>query len=111
MKKYRFAQNNVGGKFVINNNVAEYVIIEAENSEKATEKFMSILENNDDSGYGDYCPCCGDRWCYDISEYDVISDDEIAKLITTKSYFSNTVVEYLNNGKVNRFLKDEVKTK
>jgi calcineurin-like phosphoesterase len=68
-KFYTFAQNNSGGSFIINDKVAEYVIIEATNASHANQiaEDMGIYFNGCDNGID--CECCGDRW-YATSEYD-----------------------------------------
>jgi len=56
---YTYSQNNSGGYFDSDENVSEYVIIEADNAEQANERAQEIGLYFD--GAGD-CPCCGDRW-------------------------------------------------
>lgn len=67
---YTFDQNNSGGEFVVNDQVAHYVIIEAASAKEANEiaeskgiYFNGCKEGND-------CPCCGDRWCSAYEEGD-----------------------------------------
>ena len=59
---YTYNQNNSGGKFVINDSVGEYVIIEAKNSSDADNiaTMNGIYFNGCDNGTD--CSCCGDRW-------------------------------------------------
>lgn len=61
-KFYTFSQNNSGGYFDINENVREYVIIEAEDHNQANKKAeeISIYFNGCETGQD--CDCCGDRW-------------------------------------------------
>lgn len=56
-KFYTVNQNNSGGFYIKNENVAEYVIIEAIDVCHAQSRAEKILEN-----YRSYCPCCGPRW-------------------------------------------------
>lgn len=56
-KFYMCTQNNSGGYFIKDNNVAEFVCVEARNQKQAYKKFQKILKN-----YREYCPCCGERW-------------------------------------------------
>lgn len=57
MNFYLFDQNNSGGTFDVDKNVAHRVVIEAETEEDAVKKFQPLIENQSGS-----CPCCGDRW-------------------------------------------------
>lgn len=64
LKWFGFSQNNSGGYFEENENVCEYVIIQAHNAQEAIsigEQFM------DNSGS---CPCCGDRWSFYVDDSD-----------------------------------------
>lgn len=54
---FTFRQNNSGGYFIVNDNVAVNLIIEAVNAEDAVDKMSEITEN-----YSEYCDCCGERW-------------------------------------------------
>ena len=56
-KYYTFNQNNSGGYFIINDYVAECLIIEAQNVDEAISKMQDITED-----YSEYCDCCGERW-------------------------------------------------
>lgn len=62
MKFYTFYQNNSGGRFVIDETVGPYVIIEAPSAVDANEKAQAIgvYFNGCDAGID--CGCCGDRW-------------------------------------------------
>ena len=51
-----FRQNNSGGDFVVNADVADTVCIQASRAEEAIEKAETFMDNSDS------CPCCGDRW-------------------------------------------------
>jgi hypothetical protein len=59
---YTFHQNNSGGSFVINNNVAPYVIVEADSAVEANQiaEELEIYFNGCSDGID--CECCGDRW-------------------------------------------------
>jgi hypothetical protein len=59
MMFYTFRQNNSYGYFQIDDDICEYVIVEAENSDEANEKAETLNIYFD--GVGD-CPCCGSRW-------------------------------------------------
>lgn len=73
-KYYKFWQNNSGGYFVNNDDVREYVIIEALDENHANSIAEDIGIYFDGVAYGMDCECCGDRW-YRVNEYDIIKDD------------------------------------
>lgn len=54
---YTVSQNNSGGYFINNEDVAEYLIIEAHNNDDYEDKLEKITDK-----YSEYCPCCGERW-------------------------------------------------
>lgn len=54
---YTYSQNNSGGYFITNDDVREYLIIEADSVQEANSKMYDITED-----YGEYCECCGLRW-------------------------------------------------
>lgn len=59
---FTFSQNNSGGSFVINKNVAPYVIVEADSADEANHiaEGLGIYFDGVADGYD--CECCGDRW-------------------------------------------------
>lgn len=61
-KFYTYHQNNSGGTFVVDKEVTQIVIIEAESAALADEKAESIgiYFNGVESDWD--CRCCGDRW-------------------------------------------------
>ena len=59
---YCFSQNNSGGGFDIDDNVAHFVIIEADSAFAANDRAESIGIYFDGCETGNDCPCCGDRW-------------------------------------------------
>ena len=56
---FTFNQNNSGGNLVVDDNVCECVIVEAEDAEAANVKAQKVGIYFDGSGD---CPCCGNRW-------------------------------------------------
>lgn len=56
-KFFAFSQNNSGGYYIQNEEVNEFVIIEARNESEAISKLYEITED-----YLEYCECCGPRW-------------------------------------------------
>lgn len=59
---YCFNQNNSGGGFDIDDDVAHFVIIEAASADAANERAESIGIYFNGCDTGNDCPCCGDRW-------------------------------------------------
>lgn len=61
-KFYTYIQNNSGGSFDLDDNIAQFVIIEANDYLQANKraKEVGIYFNGCDSGMD--CSCCGDRW-------------------------------------------------
>lgn len=60
---YIYNQNNSGGKFIIDDSVGQYVIIEADSAEQADDEAQvraGIYFDGCETGPD--CPCCGDRW-------------------------------------------------
>jgi hypothetical protein len=66
---FTFSQNNSFGTFVEDDNLDEFVIIEAESADEANHiaESIGIYFNGVEKGFD--CPCCGDRW-YEISNGD-----------------------------------------
>lgn len=58
---YTLVQNNSGGYFIVNDNVSEFVIIEANSVVEAIKRAKNITRD-----YMSYCSCCGERWEYDF---------------------------------------------
>ena len=103
---YTFSQNNSGGGFVVNDNVAEYVIIEADSCEEADDKAeeIGIYFNGCDDGQD--CSCCGDRW-YSQSVFSEatkkpeIYGEPVGDFVNGKNMSSlrNRIIVYRKNGK------------
>lgn len=90
---YTFIQNNTWGIFNVDENVAQYVIIEADSSNDAIERAKTIGLYFD--GKGD-CSCCGDRW----NEYNASYDR------TEVPSIDGTSIEIFNN---NQFIHNRNK--
>ena len=58
LKWFAFHQNNSGGFFDVNENVSEYVFVQAPNVESANSIAERFLDNSGS------CSCCGDRWSF-----------------------------------------------
>lgn len=74
---YTFVQNNSGGDFIINENVCEYVIIEAENAADANERAKTVGIYFNGCASGKDCSCCGDRWSAQWDDVDGTSGPTI----------------------------------
>lgn len=71
-KYFAFCQNNSGGKYVIDENFDQYVIVEAQKADEAYEKLMELGGCN----HG-WCGCCGERWSSWIDDEDGTDSPEI----------------------------------
>jgi hypothetical protein len=61
-KFYTYSQNNSGGSFDQNENIAEYVIIEATSAADADRRAEEVGIYFNGCATGSDCSCCGDRW-------------------------------------------------
>ena len=71
---YLYRQNNSGGKYIKNQKIGEFVIIEENNMQIANNKAISLgIYFN-----GVYkcidCDCCGDRWSSEPEQYNTVAD-------------------------------------
>lgn len=75
---YTFSQNNSGGDFNVDHDrgISQFVIIEADNPDKANERAEEIGLYFDGCDIGYDCDCCGDRW-YRVSGYQGSEDPEV----------------------------------
>lgn len=100
-KFFTYVQNSVGGNYDVDNNVAQYVIIEADTEGNADKKLDSII------GYNDYCECCGYRWQGIEDEYDIpsIYDSPVTEYVTLgnqKEYRIHYADGTITSGKIQR---------
>ena len=63
LKWWTIRQNNSGGYWIIDDDVAMYVMIQAPNAEEAERIFDKITVHA-----LEYCECCGERWWFDSYE-------------------------------------------
>lgn len=65
---FTFHQNNSGGRFQIDSNVTQFVIIEANDANHANSiaEWFGIYFDGYEKGFD--CSCCGDRW-YRVDDY------------------------------------------
>ena len=59
---YTYSQNSSGGRFVFNEDVNYYVVIEADSSNEADTRAEEVGVYFDGCDSGRDCDCCGDRW-------------------------------------------------
>lgn len=102
-KFYTYSQNNSGGWFENNENVCEYVIIEAKSAEHANNIAESIGIYFDGCSDGIDCSCCGDRWyeqCDDKNGEDepMIYGKSVHEM-TNSLFRSECIVHYLDGRK------------
>ncbi|MGT2755391.1 DUF7296 family protein [Streptococcus ovis] len=57
---YVFMQNNSGGYFVTDENIASEIVIEATDGNQAAKRLIEIVGQKPE--YTEFCPCCGSRW-------------------------------------------------
>lgn len=57
LKWFHYDQNNSGGYFIIDDEVAEDVFIQAPSAAEAEERANALFD-----GCSEYCECCGPRW-------------------------------------------------
>lgn len=72
MKWYLYEQNNSGGYFIINDDVAHGIFIQASSNKEANEKASRIVDD-----YLEFCDCCGDRWWIDAEDCDGTESPEV----------------------------------
>jgi hypothetical protein len=108
---YTFIQNNSGGDFVINDDVAQYVIIEADNANQANEIALKVGIYFDGTCGGPDCPCCGDRWS-SVSERDTSESPSIYgdnptndEFWTSKYHKEKLAIIYYKDGKKESYSK------
>lgn len=97
-KFYTFSQNNSGGYFIENDDVATYLIIEAQSEEEAVSKMQNITAE-----YSDFCICCGERWSdYAIdsgTEKPLVFGKDVKKDNPVRSDSSSTIIHYYDGTK------------
>ena len=105
LKWFMFDQNNSGGSFVQNDVVCEYVGIQARNAAEAISTAQTLFEP-----YSDYCPCCGERWSYDVEDDDGTDVPSIygeSIYESKKSWIREKVILHYADGKVERVILKE----
>jgi len=65
LRWFHFSQNNSGGYFIEDEQVAEDVYIQDVDADSAICRAGNIFAGRDD-----FCPCCGERWSYYIRDED-----------------------------------------
>lgn len=82
---YVFSQNNSGGYFVKDENVAPEIIIEATEEVLAMARLDEILSQKPE--YTSFCPCCGRRWYPEHSDVYLrywVSDEQYEEFETER---------------------------
>jgi hypothetical protein len=90
-----YDQNNTGGSFDVDENVAEYVIIEAFDVEHANQRAQEIGIYFDGCAKGLDCDCCGDRWYppWDGEGYE--TEDEAMERVRVTAWRKEHRIHYL----------------
>lgn len=104
---YTIGQNNSGGYYIDNENVGEFVSVEANSPQEAEDKLNRIVED-----YSDYCPCCGQRWRINLyrddeTEIPMIYDEPYNNCTNTFWNTGNIVIYYLDGRKEKIALRKE----
>lgn len=112
MKFFQFSQNNPGGRFVTNNNLAQVVIIEANDALDANEIAERIGIYFNGVSEGQDCKCCGDRWDStsesDGSEEPLVYRMKINEYL--KKYPEDEIKIHYKNGVVQHVVNKEKKS-
>lgn len=100
IKWYSYSQNNSGGSFIENENICEWMLIEANTADEANQIMTDIVDSND---AWDYCPCCGERWDINMDESDghdvpSIWEEPISEVLAD-SFRSRAILYYLDGKK------------
>jgi hypothetical protein len=87
LKWFTLNQNNSGGVFTVDENVAEWVCIQALSAEEAMAKAEAFCTNEGS------CPCCGDRWYINFDEEDgkqvpMIYNTPVEEYVPIKLFFA-----------------------
>lgn len=84
MKFYTVRQNNSGGYFINNDDVGEYVVVQA-NSPKQAENIVEKIIYD----HSEYCECCGERWWvnFDNEDGEDFISNSYGEEIDTKTSF------------------------
>lgn len=98
-KFFTFSQNNSGGYFIINDDVASYLIIEAQTADEAVNKMNDITAD-----YSEYCSCCGKRWSdwmYDDDGTDepMVYDTKVKEKSPGRIFGGSTIIYYYDGTK------------
>lgn len=98
-KFYTFTQNNSGGYYNINDDVAHFLIIEANDAEQAIERMHDIT-----AGHSEWCECCGERWFGWINESDghsmpTVYGENVLENKPNGVFSTSTIIHYLNGEK------------
>ena len=102
LKFFTFSQNNSGGTFIVDQDVDQYVIVQATCADDANSraKEHGIYFNGCVSGMD--CDCCGDRWSeqwdddYGNDMPEIYGDSPELSGSPTIIYYTDGKVRYVN---------------
>lgn len=121
---YEFHQNNSGGFFEVNDDVAPTVLIQAGSAKEANSKAQEIGIYFDGCRDGRDCNCCGDRWreahgalksfeVFGLRKQEMIEHINVrdfAKTLANENFAddpsSPQVILYYADGSVERYYQD-----
>ena len=96
-KFFTFGQNNSGGYYIVNDDVAAFLIIEAQNANEAISKMEDITED-----YSQFCSCCGQRWSSWMDDSDGTEEPMVyeakIKVEKLKGWMSTSTIIYYYDG-------------
>ena len=95
-KFFTFRQNNSGGYHIVNDFVANNLIIEAMNEDEAIRKMEEITED-----YSKFCSCCGPRWGSYAkgTEVPMVYSTKIKEQSHNDPFGSSTIIYYYDGTK------------
>lgn len=102
---YVYSQNNSGGSFVVDNDVAHYVVVEADSEQDADDKAESVGIYFNGCDNGQDCDCCGDRWntassygsSKELSIYGKSLSEYVENVLDEKQLFWKDVIVYFKD--------------
>jgi hypothetical protein len=105
-KFYTFDQHNSGGKFINNDTLGHYVIIEAVDMQDAIRRAEQVGIYFNGVAEGIDCGCCGDRWTTpwedDVAPTPMIYDTEVGDVYYVEFMYrvkQNVIIYYYDGTK------------
>jgi len=102
-KFYTETQNNSGGYYLINDEVAEHIIIEAFTPDQANSILKDIVAD-----HSEFCKCCGSRWNIYFNDFDGKPEPMIYDSLI-KDIKKESVIIYYLDGTIKKFNYKDIK--